>query len=293
MHEVCATSNSLERRFRSPLAGLLDRSVPDFDEASHGRSEGRQVPAIDASLRQPSRKRHKDNRPVFGRPGLGGNRDLYRADGCFSTSTLRVTTRTSAGCWRSTRRASQARCLHDEEHHDGTRPRAGTSTARPHQPHSTVCPGRRCPEPGACPELYRLQPRCTSAFRANEFTSHRKCTLCVRLEMFGGSLRAGERGRRGERSRSGVMARTGDEAVGAGYRAGGRSGDMRCDVPPTVAERLRRMDRPGPRIRANDFLRSPIAPGVWQIVVEVGQASDVRGVGLRGARGETDCAVRR
>jgi len=64
-----------------PLTGLLDCSVPDFDEASHGRSERRQVPAIDPSPRQPSRKRLMHNRPVFGGPGLIGNRDLNHADG--------------------------------------------------------------------------------------------------------------------------------------------------------------------------------------------------------------------
>ena len=58
----------------------------------------------------------------------------------FSTSTVRVTTRTSACLSRLARRGSQGRWRHDEEHHDGTRPRAGTSTARPHHPHSTVCP---------------------------------------------------------------------------------------------------------------------------------------------------------
>lgn len=82
MHEVCATSSfPWSGAFDATSAGLLDCPVPDFDEASHGRSEGRQVSAIDASLRQPSRKRLKDNRPVFGGPGLGGNRDLNHADG--------------------------------------------------------------------------------------------------------------------------------------------------------------------------------------------------------------------
>ena len=60
---------------------MLDRSVPDFDEASDGRLEGREVSTIDAALRQPSRKRLKDNHPVFGGPGLGGDRDLNHANG--------------------------------------------------------------------------------------------------------------------------------------------------------------------------------------------------------------------
>jgi hypothetical protein len=121
--------------------------------------------------------------------------------------------------------------------------------------------------------LCRLQPRCTSAFRANEFTSYRKCTLCVRFEgMFGGTL--GAREERGSEGR-GEPGRGDGEDGGWGLwlRAvgGRRSGEMRFDVASNVAA----TSTPGSsefRIRANDFLPSPIAPGVWQMVVEQGSS---------------------
>ena len=59
---------------------LLERSVPDVDETADGRLEGREVPAIDAALRQPSRKRLEQSLPLVGGPGLGWHRDLHRAE---------------------------------------------------------------------------------------------------------------------------------------------------------------------------------------------------------------------
>ena len=59
---------------------LLERSVPDFDEASDGRLEGREVATVDAALRQPSRKRLQQSLPLIGGPGFGGYRDLRSAE---------------------------------------------------------------------------------------------------------------------------------------------------------------------------------------------------------------------
>ena len=59
---------------------LLERAVPDFNQASHGRLEGREVTPIDATLRQPSGKHLEQSLPLVGGPRLRGNRDLYRAD---------------------------------------------------------------------------------------------------------------------------------------------------------------------------------------------------------------------
>ena len=59
---------------------LLERAVPDLDEASNGRLEGREVSTIDTALRQPSRKRLEQSLPLVGGPGLGGHRDLHGAD---------------------------------------------------------------------------------------------------------------------------------------------------------------------------------------------------------------------
>lgn len=66
---------------RRPLAGLLDRSVPDFDESSDGRRQGREVPSVDASLRQAGCKRLQQNLPLVDGPRLGRHGDLHRADG--------------------------------------------------------------------------------------------------------------------------------------------------------------------------------------------------------------------
>ena len=59
---------------------LLERAVPDFNEASHGRLEGRELTPIDPTLRQPSSKRLEQGFPLVGVPGLGGHGDLHRAD---------------------------------------------------------------------------------------------------------------------------------------------------------------------------------------------------------------------
>jgi len=67
--------------FEVASAGLFNRSVPDSEEASDGRREVRKVPAIDASLRQASRKGFQKRRPLFGGPRLFRHRDLHRADG--------------------------------------------------------------------------------------------------------------------------------------------------------------------------------------------------------------------
>jgi len=60
-----------------------------------------------------------------------------------STSTTRSTTRTGARPDATARVSSQARWRHDDEHHFGVLPRAGSEISDPHQPHARVCPGRR------------------------------------------------------------------------------------------------------------------------------------------------------
>lgn len=97
MQEVCAPlQRGRSQRLRLRSAGwaglewdqdlrvrsvwLLERSVPDFDEASDGRLEGREVAAIDAALRKPSRKGFEQSLPLLDRARLGGHRDLHRAD---------------------------------------------------------------------------------------------------------------------------------------------------------------------------------------------------------------------
>ena len=105
---------------------------------------------------------------VRGSVGTGTSIDRVTA---FSTSTVRVTTRTSP-CWsRLARRDSQALCRHDDEHHNGTRPRAGTSTCRPHHPHSTVWPGRRGSRRAVLPRAVLSSGMASTPIRANEFTS--------------------------------------------------------------------------------------------------------------------------
>ena len=59
---------------------LLERAVPDFDEASNGRLKGREVSTIDTALRQPSRKRLEQSHPFVDGPRLGWHRDLHSAD---------------------------------------------------------------------------------------------------------------------------------------------------------------------------------------------------------------------
>jgi len=60
-----------------------------------------------------------------------------------STSTTRSTTRTATRPDATARVSSQARWRHDDEHHFGVLPRAGSKIGDPHQPHARVCPGRR------------------------------------------------------------------------------------------------------------------------------------------------------
>src|SRR5665647_2117929 len=60
-----------------------------------------------------------------------------------STSTARSTTWTAARPEAAARVSSQARWRHEDEHHFGIRPRAGSRIVDPHQPHARVCPGRR------------------------------------------------------------------------------------------------------------------------------------------------------
>lgn len=59
---------------------MLERPVPDFNEASDGRLQGREVPTIDTALRQPSSKRLEQNLPFVDGPRLGWHRDLHGAD---------------------------------------------------------------------------------------------------------------------------------------------------------------------------------------------------------------------
>ena len=67
-------------RVRMRSVRLLERAVPDLDEASNGRLKGREVSTIDAALRQPSRKRLEQSLPLVGGPGLDWHRDLHRAE---------------------------------------------------------------------------------------------------------------------------------------------------------------------------------------------------------------------
>ena len=60
-----------------------------------------------------------------------------------STSTTRSTTWMAACPDAAARVSSQARWRHDDEHHFGIRPRAGSRIGDPHQPHARVCPGSR------------------------------------------------------------------------------------------------------------------------------------------------------
>src|SRR5665647_2416141 len=60
-----------------------------------------------------------------------------------STSTTRSTTWTAARPEAAGRVSSQARWRHEDEHHLGVRPRAGSRIGNPHQPHARLCPGRR------------------------------------------------------------------------------------------------------------------------------------------------------
>src|SRR5665648_253345 len=66
-----------------------------------------------------------------------------------STSTTRSTTWTAARPDAAARVSSQARCRHDDEHHLGVRPRAGSRIGDPHQPHAKDCPRRRGDRCGA------------------------------------------------------------------------------------------------------------------------------------------------
>lgn len=59
---------------------LLERAVPDLDEASNSRLKGREVSTIDAALCQPGRKRLEQSLPFVDSPRLGWHRDLHSAD---------------------------------------------------------------------------------------------------------------------------------------------------------------------------------------------------------------------
>ncbi|GAA4410592.1 hypothetical protein GCM10023168_30440 [Fodinibacter luteus] len=58
-----------------------------------------------------------------------------------TVSTTRSTTVTAARPDAAARACSHARCRQVLEHHLGTRPRVGTVTSAPHQPHMTTWPG--------------------------------------------------------------------------------------------------------------------------------------------------------
>ena len=59
---------------------LLERAVPDFNEASDCRLKGWKVATIDAASRQPSRKSLEQSLPLVDGPRLGWYRDLQCAD---------------------------------------------------------------------------------------------------------------------------------------------------------------------------------------------------------------------